>query len=118
MIDSQTLLAPFTRDNQVRPLAVTTARRSRLLPDIPTLDQAGVPGYSASSFQVLLAPRGTPGEIVAALASAVVEAQADAEVQRRFADAGVDILAGAAAPFVRAEADKWLPILRASGARP
>jgi len=118
MIDSQTLLAPYARDNQVRALAVTTSRRSRLLPDLPTLAEAGVAGYSASSFQVLFAPRGTPGEIVAALAAAVAEVQGDAEVQRRFAEAGVDVLAGPAAPFIRTEAEKWLPILRASGARP
>lgn len=118
MIDSQTLLAPYVRDDKVRALAVTTTRRSRLLPELPTLAEAGVAGYAASSFQVLYAPRGTPGEIVASLAAAVTEAQADPEVQRRFAAAGVDILAGPAAPFVRAEADKWLPILRASGARP
>ncbi|MES2713237.1 MAG: tripartite tricarboxylate transporter substrate-binding protein [Pseudomonadota bacterium] len=118
MIDSQTLLAPYVRDGAVRALAVTTTRRSRLLPDLPTLAEAGVAGYAASSFQVLFAPRGTPGEIVTALAAAVTEVQADPEVQRRFAEAGVDILAGPAAPFVRAEAEKWLPILRASGARP
>ncbi len=118
MIDSQTLLAPYVRDDKVRALAVTTTRRSRLLPELPTLAEAGVPGYAASSFQVLYAPRGTPGEIIATLAAAVTAAQADADVQRRFADAGVDILTGPAAPFVRAEADKWLPILRASGARP
>jgi tripartite-type tricarboxylate transporter receptor subunit TctC len=118
MIDSQTLLAPYARDGGARPLAVTTPRRSRLLPQLPTLAEAGIAGYSASSFQVLFAPRGTPGEIVTTLAAAVTEVQADPEVQRRFTDAGVDILAGDAATFIRAEAEKWLPILRASGARP
>jgi tripartite-type tricarboxylate transporter receptor subunit TctC len=120
MIDSQTLLAPLARDGRVRALAVTTARRSRLLPDLPTLAEAGVEGYAASSFQVLLAPRGTPAAIVDALAAAVAEAQADPGVQRRFEEAGVDILAGdaaTAARHVQAEAAKWLPILRETGAR-
>ncbi|HEY4250440.1 MAG TPA: tripartite tricarboxylate transporter substrate-binding protein [Roseomonas sp.] len=120
MIDSQTLLAPLARDGKVRPLAVTTARRSRLLPDIPSLQEAGVTDYAASSFQVMFAPRGTPASIVDALAAAIAEAQADPALQRRFVESGVDVLQGdaaAAARFVRAEADKWLPILRETGAR-
>lgn len=120
MIDSQTLLAPLARDGRTRALAVTTPRRSRLLPELPTLQEAGVAGYAASSFQALLAPRGTPAAIIDALAAAVAEAQADAGVQRRFEEAGVDVLAGdaaAAARHVRAEAEKWLPILRETGAR-
>ena len=68
MIDSQTLLAPMARDGRVRALAVTTAQRSRLLPELPTLAEAGVPGYAASSWQSLQAPAGTPPAILAQLA--------------------------------------------------
>ena len=121
MIDSQTLLAPLARDGRVRAIAVTTARRSRLLPDLPSFAEAGVADYAASSWQALYAPAGTPEPIVATLSRAVIEALADPAVQRRFEEAGVDPMPGDAAhasAFVRAETAKWTPILRASGVRP
>ncbi|HYF09229.1 MAG TPA: tripartite tricarboxylate transporter substrate binding protein [Acetobacteraceae bacterium] len=121
MMDSQTLLAPLVRDGRVRAIAVTTQRRSRLLPELPTLHEAGVAGYAASSWQALYAPAGTPAGIVAALSRAALEVLADPAVQRRFEEGGVDPMPGdaaAAARFVRAETEKWTPILRASGARP
>ena len=121
MIDSQTLLAPLARDGRVRAIAVTTERRSRILPDLPTFAEAGVPGFAASSWQALYAPSGTPADIVAVLSRAALEALAEPAVQRRFEEAGVDPMPGdaaAAARFIRAETAKWSPILRASGARP
>jgi len=121
MIDSQTLLAPLVRDGKVRALAVTTARRSRLLPDLPTLQEAGIAGYSASSWQALYGPAGLPPGVLATLSAAVLQVLDDPAVQRRFAEAGVDPMPGdpaAAARFVRAETEKWTPILRATGARP
>jgi tripartite-type tricarboxylate transporter receptor subunit TctC len=121
MIDSQTLLAPLVRDGRVRAIAVTTQRRSRLLPDLPTFAESGVADYAASSWQALYAPAGTPADIVATLSAAMLQVLADPAVQRRFEEAGVDPMPGdaaAAARFVRAETEKWTPILRASGARP
>ena len=120
MIDSQTLLAPLARDGRVRALAVTTARRSRLLPELPTLAEAGVPGYATSSWQSLQAPAGTPAPVIAALARAVAAAMAEPAVLARYGEAGVEEFPGGpaeAAAFIRAEAATWAPILRASGAR-
>ncbi len=120
MIDSQTLLAPLARDGRVRALAVTTAHRSRLLPDLPALAEAGVPGYAASSWQSLQAPAGTPPAAIARLAEAVAGAQAEPGVQARYAEAGIEPLAGGpaeAARFIAAEAARWAPILQATGAR-
>ena len=121
MIDSQTLLAPLVRDGKARGLAVTTPRRSQLLPDLPTLQEAGVAGYAASSWQALYAPVGTPAEIVTTLSTAVTAVLNDPATRQRFADAGVDPLPNdpaASARFIRAETDKWVPILRATGAKP
>jgi tripartite-type tricarboxylate transporter receptor subunit TctC len=122
MIDSQTLLAPYARDGQARALAVTTARRSRLLPGLPTLEESGVAaGYRASSFQALYAPAGTPAAVVEALSAAVRTVLADPEARRRFAERGVDPMPGdgaAAAAFLAAERERWTPILRRTGARP
>ena len=120
MIDSQTLLAPLMQDGRARGLAVTTARRSRLVPDLPTLQEAGVAGYETSSWQALYAPASTPPAIVQALSTATLEVLADPAVQERFAERGVEPRAGDAAAlrnFLKAEMDRWLPILRATGAR-
>jgi tripartite-type tricarboxylate transporter receptor subunit TctC len=120
VIDSQTLVAPLVCDGKARGLAVTTARRSRLLPELPTLQEAGVADYAASSWQALYAPAGTPAEIINALSSAVVQAFNDASVQKRFADAGIEPMPNdpaASARFIRAEIEKWVPILRATGAK-
>lgn len=120
MIDSQTLLAPLAREGKIRALAVTTLHRSRLLPELPTLAEAGVPGFAASSWQSLQAPAGTPPAIIAQLAAAAAAALAEPAVQTRYAEAGIEPLAGDAAEasrFIRAEAAKWGPILRATGAR-
>jgi tripartite-type tricarboxylate transporter receptor subunit TctC len=120
MIDSQTLLAPLARDGRVRALAVTTPARSRLLPDLPTLAEAGVAGYAASSWQSLQAPAGTPPAILERLSRAASAALAEPAVQQRYADAGLEPLEGGpaeAARFLRAEAAKWGPILHATGAR-
>lgn len=120
MIDSQTLLAPMMQDGRARGLAVTTARRSRMLPDLPTLQEAGVEGYEASSWQAIYAPMGTPPAILQQVSAAALAVLADPAIQQRYADRGVEPRAGDAAAlrnFLKAEMQRWLPILRATGAR-
>lgn len=120
MIDSQTLLAPMMQDGRARGLAVTTARRSRMLPDLPTLQEAGVAGYEASSWQAIYAPMGTPPAILQQLSAATLAVLADPAIQQRYAERGVEPRAGDAAAlrnFLKAEMERWLPILRATGAR-
>ncbi|MBR0672795.1 Bug family tripartite tricarboxylate transporter substrate binding protein [Neoroseomonas soli] len=120
MIDSQTLLAPMMQDGRARGIAVTTARRSRLLPDLPTLQEGGVAGYETSSWQALYAPAGTPPGILRMLSNATLEVLADPAVQQRYAERGVEPRAGDSAAlrdFLKAEMNRWLPILRATGAR-
>jgi len=120
MIDSQTLLAPLIADGRARGLAVTTARRSRLLPNLPTLQEAGVAGYESSSWQALYAPAGVPAPVVQKVSAATLEVLADPAVQERFHQRGVEPRPGDAAAlgaFLQAEMEKWLPILRATNAR-
>jgi tripartite-type tricarboxylate transporter receptor subunit TctC len=120
MIDSQTLLAPLARDGKLRPIAVTSARRSRYLPELPTFAEAGVAGYAATSWQALHAPAGTPPAVLEALAGAAQAAVADPAVQARYIETGLEPLTGGpaeAARFLRAETARWTPILRATGAR-
>ena len=120
MIDSQTLLAPMMQDGRARGIAVTTARRSRLLPDLPTLQEGGVAGFESSSWQALYAPAGTPEPILRQLSAATLEVLADPTVQQRYAERGVEPRPGDAAAlrsFLNAELERWIPILRATGAR-
>jgi tripartite-type tricarboxylate transporter receptor subunit TctC len=92
-----------------RALAVTTVTRSAALPDLPTIGEF-VPGYEASSWYGIGAPRGTPAEIVDALAKAVNAGLADPKLKARFADLGAAVLAGTPADFGRLiaeETEKW-----------
>ncbi len=121
MIDSQTLLAPMAAEGRVRLLAVTTPRRSAMLPALPTLAESGLAGFAASSWQALYAPRGTPAAVVQRLVAATEAARRDPIVQRRFTEAGVEPFAGGPtelADFLRAENARWTPVLRAAGVSP
>ncbi|MBR0680790.1 tripartite tricarboxylate transporter substrate binding protein [Roseomonas eburnea] len=120
MIDSQTLLAPMMQDGRARGIAVTTARRSRLLPDLPTLQESGIAGYETSSWQALYAPAATPPEVVRLVSAATLEVLADPAVQQRFTERGVEPRPGDGAALrnvLKAEMNRWLPILRPAGAR-
>jgi tripartite-type tricarboxylate transporter receptor subunit TctC len=121
MIDSQTLLAPLMRDGGVRGLAVTSRDRSAMLPDVVTLQEAGVEGYDASSWQALYAPAGTPGPILARIAAALSEVMARPATRARFAEVGVepfgDNSPATAAAYLEAEIAKWEPVLRSSTGR-
>jgi tripartite-type tricarboxylate transporter receptor subunit TctC len=118
MIDSQTLLAPLMRDGGVRGLAVTSRDRSAMLPDLVTLQEAGVDGYDTSSWQALYAPAGTPGPILARIAAALTEVMARPATRARFAEVGVEPFAdnspATAATYLKAEIAKWEPVLRNS----
>jgi tripartite-type tricarboxylate transporter receptor subunit TctC len=89
-------------------------------PDIPTLDEAGLPGFDISQWHGLWLPKGTPKNIIAKVNSAVMEALADPKVQARLADLGQEIFPRdrqtpeALAAFQRAEIEKWWPIIKAA----
>jgi tripartite-type tricarboxylate transporter receptor subunit TctC len=121
MIDSQTLLAPLMADNRVRGLAVTTAARSSMLPNLPTMAEGGIAGYDAAAWQAIYAPAGTPVEIRRILSEAATRAMRDPGVMRRLADAGVDIMPDnspeAAARHLEIEVRKWSELVRALGIR-
>lgn len=115
MIDSQTLLAPMIRDGRVKGIAVTTARRSAMLPDLPTMAEAGVAGYQTSSLQMMLAPAATPAPILATLGAAMKKVLDDPAVRARFTERGIEVINGDAAALartIREEGARWLPILR------
>ena len=120
MYCSTATAAPHIRAGTVRPLAVTSPRRSPLLPTVPTMAEAGLPAAETYSWIVLMAPANTPREIVDLLNREVVKALSNDEVRARMAEFGFDVdsrLSPAETrQFIHAEAVKWAPIVKASGA--
>jgi tripartite-type tricarboxylate transporter receptor subunit TctC len=114
---------PQIQAGAIKPLAVLSPMRSASLPEIPTSDEGGAAGYYLSGWFGMYAPKGTPPEIVTRLNTAMVQALAEPDVRRRFAELGIDIAAReqqtpeGLAKFQKAEMDKWWPIIKASGIR-
>lgn len=104
----------------LRALAVTSAQRSPALPDVPTLAESGLPGFEASSWFALFAPKGTPAEITGKLNAEVRKALDGDDLKRRFAEIGGEIKPMSPAElmaYVRLEHAKWAQVVKTSGAR-
>jgi len=104
----------------IRAYAVTAERRLAAAPNLPTVDEAGLPGLYISLWSGLWAPKGTPTDIIAKLNAAVVEALADPVVQKRLAELGLDVpprdrqTPEGFAAYQKAEIEKWWPIIKAA----
>lgn len=121
MFDQAANSLPQVRAGKVRAFAVTAKSRLAAAPEIPTVDELGVPGLYIAIWHAIWAPRGTPREVVARLNAAMVEALADPGVRQRLADLGQEIPARdqqtpeALAAHHKAEIDKWWPLIKAAG---
>jgi tripartite-type tricarboxylate transporter receptor subunit TctC len=121
MIDQATNSLPQVRAGQIRAYAATAKTRLASAPDIPTVDEAGLPGFHLTIWHGLWAPKKTPTEIIAKLNSSVVDALASAKVRQRFAEIVQDIpprdrqTPEALGALQRAEIEKWWPIIKAAG---
>ena len=120
MIVQTAVVMPQARAGNVKILANLSPKRSQVVPEIPTSDESGVPGFYAAGWFGLFAAKGTPKEVIARLNAAMVDALSDATVQKRLADLGLDIASreqqtpeGLAA-YHRAEIDKWWPVIKAA----
>jgi len=110
---------PFLQSGALRVLAVTPAERLAALPEVPTVAEAGLPGYAMGAWQGLVAPAATPSAVVARLAEAVLAGLARPEATRRLAALSLapqPLGPEAFARFIRAEIARWAPIVQASGA--
>lgn len=119
MFDNMPSVIGHVRAGKLRPLAVTTPQRSPALPDVPTVAEAGVPGFSATSWFGLLAPAGTPAPVVAKLNATILKALADPEVKKKFAEQGAEPHGEKPeqfAEFIRSETAKWGETVKKSGA--
>jgi tripartite-type tricarboxylate transporter receptor subunit TctC len=107
------------KGGKVRALAVTTLKRTKALPDLPTMDEAGLKGFEASTWHGLVAPAGTPPQVITALHDAAIKALQDPGVQASLGRLGVDIVGDTPQEFgayIKAEIPKWTAIVKASGA--
>jgi tripartite-type tricarboxylate transporter receptor subunit TctC len=120
MIDQAANSLPQVRAGTIKAYAVTDKTRLAAAPEIPTVDEAGVPGLHISIWHALWLPKGTPADIVGKLNAAVVDALADAGVRQRLAELGQDIptreqqTPQALFAHHKAEIEKWWPVIKAA----
>jgi tripartite-type tricarboxylate transporter receptor subunit TctC len=105
----------------LRPLAVTTPQRSAALPNVPTMSEAGLPGYESYVWYALLAPKGTPAPVIQKLHDAVVAALKTPEVQKEFAADGIQPIGSTPeqlTSFITSETVKWSALMKRAGVAP
>lgn len=118
MFDLVLTAAPHIKSGAVRGLAVTGAKRSSVLPDLPTVAESGVPGYEVSAWFGIFAPAGVPQPVVQRLNGEFVKALEHPELRQRLASQGAEPLTSSPAEFsayLRSEIDKWAKVVKASG---
>ena len=121
IFDTITAVQGHVKSGTLRGIAVTTAKRSSAMPDLPTIAESGLPGYDASTWGGILAPAGTPKDVVAKLNSTINAALKMDDVRSRLMGAGIEIQGGTPEQFaavIRNEIDKWGRVTKAAGIQP
>lgn len=119
MFDNMPAAWPHVKAGKLRALAVTTAERSKTAPDLPTMEESGFPNFDVSSWFGVLAPAGTPADVVNKLNAAVEKAISKPDVQKRFTDLGAVAVKTTPAEFgefIKSEVATWAKVVKASGA--
>lgn len=120
MFDAWASSGPFVKDGRTRLLAVTTAQRSKILPDVPTVAESGLPGYEAMPWLGLLAPAGTPDAVVKKFHDELMEVLKEQAVQDKFHSLGLDIIGNTPqefADFIKKDITKWAKVIQETGAK-
>lgn len=118
MTDTINSVAGFIRDNRVRLLGVTTAKRIALFPDAPTLSESGMPGFEAGAWQGMMVPAGTPPDVINRLNTELNKALKSPEVQERLAKQGAETLGSTPAEYgayIASELKRWEALVKATG---
>jgi tripartite-type tricarboxylate transporter receptor subunit TctC len=124
MVDVASNSLPHLQGGKIKAYAVTADTRLASAPNVPTVDEAGLPGFYMSTWYALFGPKGMPKDVLAKLNAAATGALADAAVNRRLADLGLDVppraqqTPEALAALQRTEIDKWWPIIKAANIKP
>ena len=119
MFDNMPSAIQHVRSGKLVPIAVTTAKRSPELPNVPTIAEAGVPGYEATSWFGMFAPTGTPAPVLAKLNTALVKVLNQAEVKKKINEQGAETTSETPeqfAAFIKTESVKWGKVVQESGA--
>jgi tripartite-type tricarboxylate transporter receptor subunit TctC len=120
MFDTLATAVPLIREGKMRALAVTSAKRSTVFPELPTVAEVGVNDYAAETWAGLVAPAGTPVQVVSRLQAAVAKISADPRIRTRLAVVGSEAVGGTSEQFasvVRTERARWAEVVKVSGAR-
>jgi len=115
MFDNTPNVLPQVRAGKLKALAVSSRKRSALAPEVPTVDEAGVPGYDVTVWFGVLTVAGTPREVVQRLNAEIVKVLTSAEVRERFGKSGIDVVAGTSeqfGTFLNAEVARWAKVIR------
>lgn len=121
MLENIPSTLPFVKSGRLRGLAVSGLQRSALIPDLPTLDEAGLKGYEIVGWNGLFVPAGTPKAIVARIHQETVKLLAQPDVKQRLATLGAEAVGSSPAEFarfVKAEIAKWARVVKAAGLKP
>ncbi len=113
-------IVPYVKAGRIRALGVTSARRSAAMPEVPTIAEAGVPGYDFTPWQIMVAPTGTPAAIVTQLNEHLIKAMRSPDIVERSARDGADVIASSqeqAVKHVQSEMDKWRRVIKERGMR-
>ncbi|WP_431509632.1 tripartite tricarboxylate transporter substrate binding protein [Variovorax sp. DAIF25] len=118
MTDTVNSVMAFVRDKRMKMLAVTTAKRMSLFPDVPTLAESGMPGFEVGAWQGVMVPAGTPAPVVERLNAEIVKALKASDVRERLALQGAEPLGSTPAEYgayVRKELARWAGVVKATG---
>ena len=120
MFDGVVTSLPHIKSGKLRPLAVASLTRSPLLPDVPTMTEAGLPGFEAVGLADVFAPAGTPPEIVAKVSADIAAVLKEPEVRDKLAGMGLEVVGSSPTEFsryVKSESEKWGKVIRDAGVK-
>ena len=119
MVGQASTAVPYVKNGRLIGIGLTTPKRMAAIPDVPTLSEAGLPGFAGYGWNAILAPKGTPRPIIDKLNREINAVIASPDVQAKFAELGLDVLEPttpeSATAFINAETAKWAPVIRAAG---
>jgi tripartite-type tricarboxylate transporter receptor subunit TctC len=123
MMDTAATSGPHVRNGLLKAYAMSSNKRSLAMPDVPTVDEAGLPGFYFYFWHALWVPKGTPKDVIAKLHDALVKARSDPATHKRLEDIGQEFFPSdmetpeGLAKFQKEEIDKWWPVIKAAGVK-